>query len=202
MAIAPLFVADLDTLMAKLRLSAAKKDDVPAAVQEALQQVRIGFYSDLGEARVNYLRSIPFNENGITKTDMLRATANSCEVKWVHCLLLDLLPVMFADSSSTQRDEWNQNTFVQQAGRQEANNSKVFRESVCSGVLPLLQALADLQDTEIAGINATAFGNSPPCDRDASCVTKAPNTLSLHTARTPFDTVRRPDFLPSAGRAF
>lgn len=109
MAIAPLFISDRSTLVAKLRLSAANTEsNAQDIIDEAIQKVRIGFFDALGADRVSELAAAAFVENAVTASDILRAKANSTEVAWVKLHLLRDLPTLFMDAASITQQVWNQ----------------------------------------------------------------------------------------------
>ena len=105
---APLFVADLATLKSRLRLSGLPPGgDGEALYDEALLRVRTGFYRRLGVSRVDVILAISFEEDAATADEVLRATANSAEVKWVYLALCDLMPSLFMDASGASTEVWN-----------------------------------------------------------------------------------------------
>ena len=107
---APLFVASEAVLKERLRLSAvpASALDTEAIIDEAILLARVRFYSDLGAARTNALVLIPFSETPTTESGLLRAIANTTEVKLVYCSLLRMLPNTFMDASGDVNSRWNE----------------------------------------------------------------------------------------------
>lgn len=113
----PLFVADLATLKAKVRL--AELPSVSAAnsiLDEVILVSRLDFYRRLGTERVTFLLSIAFNENPTTVDEVLRALANAVEVKLVRCHLLRRLPTTFMDASGEVNKTWNEEAPVRELG--------------------------------------------------------------------------------------
>lgn len=105
---APLFVADLATLKSRLRLSGLPSGgDGEALYDEALVRVRTGFYRRLGVSRVDEILAITYEPDAATAEEVLRATANSAEVKWVYIALCDLMPTLFMDASGASTEVWN-----------------------------------------------------------------------------------------------
>lgn len=105
----PLFVTDIATLKAQLRLSGVPTDqDAHVMVQSALMQVRAGFYTRLGISRVAELVAISPNANPTTEDGILRGIAEQLEVMWVRCKLLDRMPTVFMDSSGAYQEIMNQ----------------------------------------------------------------------------------------------
>lgn len=111
MAVEPLFVADMDTLKSRLRLSGAVKTDATAQIDQAVEDVRVGFYDDvqgLGVARVTALLAISYTENAATAEALQRTRANNLEVTWVRLLLMRRMPTLFMDASGATLDAWNE----------------------------------------------------------------------------------------------
>lgn len=105
----PLFVADIATLKAQLRLSGVPSDqDAHAMVESALMQVRAGFYTRLGVTRVAELVAISPAANPTIENGILRGLAEQTEVMWTRCKLLDRMPTVFMDSSGAYQELLNQ----------------------------------------------------------------------------------------------
>lgn len=106
--IGPLFMADMDSLKARLRLSGAAADDALAIIDHAVQQVRVGFYSRLSSNRISTLRATSSVENPTETNQVLRSLAEQTEVMWVRYELMQQLPNMFIDGSGNTQTTWNQ----------------------------------------------------------------------------------------------
>ena len=105
----PLFVTDLATLKAQLRLSGVPSDqDAHVMVQSALMQVRAGFYARLGVTRVAELVALTPSADPTTENGILRGIAEQTEVMWTRCKLLDRMPTVFMDSSGAYQELLNQ----------------------------------------------------------------------------------------------
>jgi len=103
MAAAPLFVADMEALRKKLRMENVTLGD-PAydLLEEAVLRVRVGFIRQLTRARVVVLVGYTFSETPTDDDQVLRALANTTEVKWVRMELLRTLPSQFLDGNSAE----------------------------------------------------------------------------------------------------
>lgn len=109
MATAPLFVADLATLKAELRLSGVPSGaDSDAIVQGACRIARARFYSVLGLARVGAILLWSHSDSPTTENEILRSIAEECEVAMVRCVLMDRLPNLFMDNSGGGLEFLNQ----------------------------------------------------------------------------------------------
>ncbi len=107
---APLFVASEAALKSALRLSAvpASALDTEAIIDEAILRARIRFYRDLGAVRTNELVALPYTDQPTTEGGVIRALANTVEVKMVKCQLLRDLPNTFMDASGDVNSRWNE----------------------------------------------------------------------------------------------
>lgn len=109
MATNPVFNADLATVKAALRLSGVVEgSDAHNMLEQALLQVRTGFYSRLGAARMAALLAISTVEAPATNDQTLRRIGDLCEVEWCRMILLDRLPVIFMDQSGGDLEFINQ----------------------------------------------------------------------------------------------
>ena len=115
---APLFVADLETLLKKLRLSSVPDSalDSLSIIDEAVLRARVRFYRDLGTARTNELVALAFTETPTDDDGISRALANTVEVRMVYCELLRLLPNTFMDSSGDADERWNEEAPLRERG--------------------------------------------------------------------------------------
>lgn len=119
----PVFVSSLAVMKQSLRLSGVPTgSDADVMVQSALMQVRAGFYSRLGLARVAALVAISSVANPTTNDGILRGIAEETEVMWTRCLLLDRLPLQFMDSSGAEQEILNQE------GTTRSMSAEVLRE--------------------------------------------------------------------------
>lgn len=112
MSIAPLFILDMNKLKKSLRLSAAKLTDCLVQIDDAVQEVRYGFFDALGPARIATILTYPSDDNPTTDQGVMRLKANSIELKWVRMILLRIMPVLFKDASADVVEQWNQEALV------------------------------------------------------------------------------------------
>lgn len=108
MPVEPLFISNITTLKAKLRLTGATQPDTAKIIDSAMEAVRIGFFDHLGGDRVAELLAIPYAENALTETALERTKANNVEVSWVRLHLLRTLPSLLMDASGVAQQMWNQ----------------------------------------------------------------------------------------------
>ncbi len=117
----PLFVADLATLKATLRLSGVPSGntDTLAILDEAILRARLAFYRRLGQQRVGVLLATAFSANPTTEDQVLRALANTTETKQVYVELLRKLPNQWMDASGDANRRWNEEAPFRERGPTE-----------------------------------------------------------------------------------
>lgn len=141
MAIAPLFVADMATLKAKLRLSGVSKTDALAIIDGAVEDVRLLLYDStqgLGSTLVAEILAIAYVENATTAEALRRTRANSLESKWVRLLLLRRLPSLFMDAGAVTRDVFNDEPFTRSSGRKLLDEIKALEDAIANDLGVLL----------------------------------------------------------------
>lgn len=157
----PLFIVDEATLKMKLRLSAVPSSatDTEAIFDEAILRARVRFYRELGVARTNAIVALVFTETPTTEDEVIRALANTVEVKMVYCALLSLLPNTFMDASGDVNHRWNEEAPTRERGSFELSDElRRCEGEIANG----LQELADpdLGDCDIVQV----FDGTPdPC---------------------------------------
>lgn len=114
----PLFVANMATLLERLRLSGVPTaaTDTLAIIDEAVLRARLAFYRRLGESRVAQLVAITYMVNPVSEDTILRALANSVEVDLVRVELMQRLPMAFMDASGDINKRWNQEAPFRERG--------------------------------------------------------------------------------------
>ena len=179
---APLFVADEPTLKSALRLSSvpASALDTEAIIDEAILRARLRFYRDLGVARTNVLVALPYTALPTTEDEVLRALANTVEVKMVKCQLLRDLPNTFMDASGDVNARWNEEAPTRERGSFELDAELARCE------LEIVAALTDLAGTDGVDCDEVQVIDGTP-DCQTSFPTNTPRvgmTLKLPNPRT------------------
>lgn len=160
---APLFVADEATLKSALRLSAvpASALDTEAVIDEAILRARLRFYRDLGSARTNELVALTYTDQPTTDEEVLRALANTVEVKMVKCQLLRDLPNTFMDASGDVNARWNEEAPTRERGSFELGDELARCEN------EIVAALVDLADPNAVDCDEVQVIDGTP-DRQTS----------------------------------
>lgn len=108
MAVAPLFVTDLDTLRLELRLQGLKSGSEGESIfVRATSAARVYLYQRLGLTTATELVGIPEVENPVTAADIRRKAATLAEIEIVRCDLLDIMPIMVGDASGDAQQVYN-----------------------------------------------------------------------------------------------
>lgn len=115
MAQTPLFVKDLDTLKAGLRLSGVSQTDPGVMILGAMSKARIKFTDRLPVPRIQQILAIAEVDNPLTPDEILRTRASQCEVMICRLLLMRAMPVLFMDSSGAARQDWNENPLARES---------------------------------------------------------------------------------------
>ena len=119
MAVETLFAASTSSLKAALRLSGAAQADSLVIIDQAIQEVRIGFYESLGQARVAEIRTATLVDNPSDSTQIARAKAAQTEIMWVRLLLLRRLPSLFVDGGGNASQVWNEEAMLRPYGKSD-----------------------------------------------------------------------------------
>lgn len=157
----PLFVADLDTLKLKVRMKGvpASNMEALAILDECILNARISFYRRLGTTRVAALVALPFNENPTTEDEILRALANTVEVRLIICCLVQSLPHAFLDAAGNLCSRWNEEAPLRETPTATRDD---YLEHCINQIEEDMQLLAGSEDIgDEDGIQT--FDGSPDC---------------------------------------
>lgn len=145
----------MTVLKAALRLSGAATAGALAVIDQAVKDVRIGFYDNLGATRVAQIVAFTDSDDPDNDNEITRAKANSVEIKWTRVLLLRRLPSLFIDASGARQTEWNDEApFV--AGPERLLNQEIEKlEAEINAALEELKGEADAEDP---AVNVSVIG--------------------------------------------
>lgn len=107
MAVAPLFIASMTVLKDALRLGGTVQAGGLAMIDQAVKDVRVRFYGRLTAARITTIKLANTVDAPATDAELLRALADSVEVRWVRLHLLRVMPALFMDGSGGRQQQWN-----------------------------------------------------------------------------------------------
>ncbi len=178
MATAPLFIADLTTLKSKLRLSGiAAASDADDIVNEAILLVRAGFYRELGAAQVTATLALSFTETPTTNDQILRAVANSTEVKWVRVELMRMLPMAFMDGNADQAQIFQDEALFRDASARQLDQERIRLETEIQQNLDLLRGSEELATESTIRIDTVAPDCPSPLPGDTRLPVHVKNAL-------------------------
>lgn len=103
----PLFARDKVDFRKKLRLSASSQTS-SAVLDEAILQVRTVIFQELGESRVAFIRTIPYDEAASTDNAILRLSAAQVELFGTKARLLRDAPSFFMEAANSSEEAWNE----------------------------------------------------------------------------------------------
>lgn len=156
MAIAPLFIASMDVLKSRLRLSGAAEADALAMVDAATEMVRGRIYEELGVGRTNEISALPYSENATDDNGLLRMRANNVELAMIRLELLRSMPIIFQDGAANVRERWNEEGVGRgQSEKKLEDEIKRLMNDIANG-LDSLQA--DDSTDSAGGVRATVIG--------------------------------------------
>lgn len=108
MAANPLFVADLATLKASLRLTGAGAGtDADRLINNGILSARLAFYRRLGAARIAEILTTAFTEGPTSTEEYIRVLAHLTEVLIVRREVRKTMAQLFMDASADTQEAWN-----------------------------------------------------------------------------------------------
>ncbi|MCZ2418672.1 MAG: hypothetical protein LC123_02355 [Burkholderiales bacterium] len=171
MAVAPLFVADMVTLKTGLRLKDARAEGALAIIDQAVMDVRLGFYRKLGASRVTELLDTASTDAPTTDAEVMRMLANSTETKWVRQLLLRRLPTMFADAAGGRQQAWNEEGAFEATPERRLKDEIDRLEAEVEDALETLKGNTDLNDR--SSVQVSTIGPSETPDLPGASIWKS-----------------------------
>lgn len=122
MTIAPVFIADVDVLKTRLRLSAITSNDAKAILDEAVAASAMSIFDRLGSAMVTTI--LATNAGTASQAARNRTKAELIEVAQVRLVLMDLLPFSWKEGTNSGLDEWNKEGFSRDMTRAQVETAK------------------------------------------------------------------------------
>jgi hypothetical protein len=170
----PVFILDLDTVKAQLRLSAVDTGDASAVLDATMGEVRVGLYHKLGSSLVAELVAIPPGDPATTADELRRLLAENVEYLWVRMILMQRLPMLFMQSAGVTRHAWNEEGITREASGSDIRRAlRELEQQVQQGIAILTGLASD------GGITATVIlpDETPPRPGDSILPTVQGGTL-------------------------
>jgi hypothetical protein len=144
MAVAPYFVADLDTLKSSLRLTNLDgTEDSSAILDRAIEWARGYILRKLGVSVAAQWKAVAYSENPTTEEGALRMIANLLETRLVLLDLIDRLPHFFMDDSGGTMESYNEDATFRKKNSEER---KELRKRIQAEVEDFLALLSGSQE--------------------------------------------------------
>ncbi len=171
MSVTPLFLDSMTTLKSKLRLSGASAADALAMLDTIVEEVRIGFYLRLTQARITTILATAYAANPTTDAGYLRALANATEVLWCRLKALRLFPTLIAEGAGNKLQSWNDEGVFRPQGQSDLaaeftrleteleNNLEILAGEQTSGDVRTIQTFDGTPDETPDLPGATIFPN-------------------------------------------
>jgi hypothetical protein len=161
MATTPLFLPDIATVKARLRMTGVPAGtDAESLIEEAIRTVRVGFYRKLSSSRITTLLGYASTDNPSTSTEVLRVQAEITELKWIRYELMRTIPTLFFDSSPSSGEAWNREGLVRGMGTDERTKEMDRLMADVIGALDGLEGV-DEYPNEVSN-KVQAFAPAPP----------------------------------------
>lgn len=153
MAVAPLFVVDIDTLKQDIRISGTTSVDTLSVLDRVVQEVRRNIYKRLGATTIAEILAITYNENPTTDDEYKRLDANLLETLWVQYLMYSELPVLVFDASvsTPPMQVWNEEPLTRDAAQEDE------LKKTMDSLLERINDLLDRFTEKTEGIHVTTF---------------------------------------------
>ena len=163
MSATPLFITDLDTLKAQLRLSALNTGDGAAVLDAVVAEVRLGFNDDLGILRVAEIVALATADPAVTEDELTRLRAENVEQLWVRSILMRRLPTLFVQGAGQARKAWNEEGITNKPDEPD------LRKEIAALQQQVRDGLARLASKVSGEVNATVLlpDKTPPRPGDS-----------------------------------
>ena len=157
MAIEPLYYDTLENLYTTVRIETADDPQTVAAVEQAVRDVRLGFFSQLGKTRALEVAGYSLVENPTTDEEILRSQGASAEALWLTILLMTRLPVLFMDNNAVN-DVFNDEPLTRDAAGKSGDTLAELKKQLDG----LLGELAEPDTVKNSGTRSSLNGPSTP----------------------------------------
>lgn len=142
MAVEPLFNADKDTLLKRVRIKTADDEQTLALIDQTITEVRLGFYRSITKDRATTIAGYSLTDNPTTDNEILRAGAANTEALWATWLLAQRLPHLFLDNRAAVADSWNEEQLTRDTQVQD-QYLKNLKAQIDVGLGDLMEPMSD-----------------------------------------------------------
>lgn len=156
----PLFQSRTN-LLTTIRLNTMNDEQTIALVNQAMTDVRVEFYEELGAARVTEILGFTDATNPTSENEIIRARAKITECYWVTYKLVPLLPMLFMETSHNVNENFNEEPLTR-----DSDEVKEFMDHLWKMVQKGLGAIAspaEVVDSDTAAaVTGAAVNNTNP----------------------------------------
>lgn len=162
MAVAPYYVADLDTLKSSLRLSQLDgTEDSSNILDRSIEWARGYIFRKLGVSVAAQWKAVAYVENSTTEEGALRMIANLLENRLVLLDLIDRLPHFFMDDSGGTMESYNEDATFRKRNAEERKELRKRIQAEVDDFIALLKGDQSLGDNPRIKIYDGANANAP-----------------------------------------
>lgn len=161
----PLF-STLVEVQAAMRLSGVSADtsaDTDDLIDLGVRKVRVGFRKTLGHPRIAAIQEYDQSTSPETNEEYMRELAEVTEIDWIRLELTFLLPMLFMDSSSDQREVYNEEAAFRKISTDEIRRLRSKLKSEIEMNLEILRGDVDIEKAKsfrIKSVSPTATDKS------------------------------------------
>jgi hypothetical protein len=156
MAVEPLYQVKSDLLL-RIRLSEVASSETKAVIDQAIKEVRLGFYSSLTPARALEISGYADSDNPTTDNEITKGQASVAESLWVTAILMDLLPQMFIEGENDVRQQWNEEPLTR-----DAFALRRAKKELLNKVEIILGGLKEPENTDVGPVKSFSTGAQVP----------------------------------------
>jgi hypothetical protein len=156
MAVEPLFNADKDSLLKRIRMSTVS-DTVAEAVDGIIQEVRLGFFAKLGKERSLQVAGYSLVDNPSSDEEILRVSAATAEGNWVAYLISGRFPMLLLDGTMAIRQDWNDEPLTR-----DATAIQMYRKELKAAVDAAIGELAEPVSENSGDVKVSLNGSEEP----------------------------------------
>lgn len=158
MAVVPLYAENLESLLTTVRIEPADDANTLAAVNQAVTDVRLGFFRKIGKTRALEIAGFPLVDNPESDSEILRSQGESAEALWLTVLLVQRLPVLFMDNTAVN-DVFNDEPLT----RDSNSKMREYLKDIKGQLDDLLGEMAEPETVTDSTNKASLNGPSEPC---------------------------------------
>ena len=149
MAVAPLYVVDMDQLKLELRLQGLRTEGEGEAILIRMTSAaRVYIFQQLGISTALAFAAESDVDDPETEAEVKRKACTLLEIEYIRCRLLEVMPVMTADSSGDAQETYNNEGVWRQVSPEERDEILARCNERILELLSVIRGDAGLGDPE------------------------------------------------------